>query len=82
VNRIAELRGCRRRRVVGRQLFVTRLLSVGTPVPLVGAGIRVEYDDAVIEISVCDINFIGFGIDFCICRMAKASRVIAISLRP
>ena len=33
--------------------------------PLVGAGIRVEYDDAVIEISVCDINFVGFGIDFC-----------------
>jgi hypothetical protein len=52
VHRIGELLGERPFRILGRLLVVARPMTGGTPVPLVGAGPAVEYDDAAIEIAV------------------------------
>jgi hypothetical protein len=38
--------------------------------PLVSAGIGIEYDDAVIAVAVGDVNLIGRRIDFGIGRAA------------
>src|SRR3984893_18548962 len=66
--------------MIGRHLFVRRLFSVGTPMPFVSAGIRVEYDDTVIEISIGYVDFVCFQIDFRICWTAKTSNVIGVCL--
>ena len=46
-------------RVVGRQLVVVRLFAVGAPVPLVGAGLGVEHDDAAVAVAVGDVELAG-----------------------
>src|ERR1700732_1887658 len=48
--------------------------------PFVSTGIRVKYDDTVIEISIGYIDFVCFQIDFRICWTAKTSNVIAVGL--
>src|SRR3974390_2368505 len=47
----------------------------------VGTGVRVEYDHAMIVISVGYIDFVGVGVDFCIGRTAKTADVGAVGLR-
>ena len=63
VHRVAELLRHRFRRVVGRRLVVARLLAVGAPVPLVGAGLGIEHHHTAIGVAVRDVNFLGGGID-------------------
>src|SRR6185295_5248686 len=49
--------------IVGRLLVVAGRLAVGAPVPLVGAGRRIEHDDAAIAVAVGDIDFVGVLVD-------------------
>src|SRR5438445_8622944 len=49
--------------IVGRLLVITGRLAVGTPVPLVGAGRRIEHDDAAIAVAVGNEDFVGVLVD-------------------
>src|SRR5438093_578611 len=60
---IGELLRGRSVGVIGRLLFVARRLAVGAPVPLVGAGGRIEHDDATIAVAVGDEDFVGVLVD-------------------
>src|SRR4029453_10196366 len=42
---------------------VVRLVAVRTPMPLVGAGIRIEHDHSSIPIIICDEDLIGRSVD-------------------
>ena len=63
-------------------LGIARWFAIGTPVPLVRAGIGIKHDDAVIAVTVGDEYFIGFGIDFSVRRAAEPGSVGAAGLRP
>jgi hypothetical protein len=49
-------------------------------VPFVGAGVGIEHDDAVIEISVGYVDFVRFRVDFRIGWTAKTRHVVAVGL--
>src|SRR5580700_7195819 len=78
VHRVAELGGGRLRRVVGRRLLVARLLAVGAPVPLVGAGLGIEHHDPAIGIAVGGKDLLGGDIDRDIRRRAEPLGGIAV----
>src|SRR5258706_1348807 len=63
MHRVAELLGRRRRRVVVAHGSVVRLVAVRAPVALHLAGIGVDHGDALVEIAVGDVGFVGLGID-------------------
>ena len=60
---IAELLRERCVRIVRPEIGVVRFVAVRTPETLQFAGIGVEHHDALVAITVCNIGFIGFGIE-------------------
>src|SRR5262249_62341262 len=50
-------------RIVRAEIGVVWLLAVSAPVSLVGAGVAVEDDDAVIAESIGDVDLVGRGIN-------------------
>src|SRR5262249_53157762 len=52
VDRIGELFRWLPCRIVGRRLGIARWLSIGAPMTLVSAGIRVKHDDAMVAITI------------------------------
>src|SRR5580658_4797627 len=77
MHRIAELLGRRRRGVITAEILVAWFVAVRAPMPLIGPRIGVEYDHAVIAVSVSDVYFVGFFIDKYLGRQPKVSYVIA-----
>src|SRR4029077_9040216 len=80
VNGVRELLWCGPGRIVGRSFLIARRLSVGAPVALVGAGVGIKHDDAMIAVTVNE-DFIGRWVDFRIGRPAQAARIGAACLR-
>ena len=65
VHRIVELRRRRTLNELGARrelVVVVRLLAVGAPMTLVRAGVRVEDDDAVVEVAVGDEQLVGLRV--------------------
>ena len=60
---IAELLSGRRRRVIGAEVGVVRLVAIRTPVALHLPGIGIDHGDPLIQVAVGDIRLIGLGID-------------------
>jgi len=81
VNRIAELLRDRRLWIVRAGIGVIGLVAIGPPVTLVLAGFGVEDDDAVIAISIGDIEFIRFRIDEGFGREPEIGGVVAPTAR-
>src|SRR5215472_1621282 len=68
-------------RIIGRLLVVVRDVAIGTPMPLVGTGRRVEHDDAAIAIAVGDVDFVGLLVDRRLRGLAKLGRVVGALAR-
>src|SRR5258708_20195234 len=62
VDRITELLGRRLRGIIGRRLFIARLLAVSAPVALVRAGFGIEYDDPAIGVTVGGNHLLADGV--------------------
>ena len=73
----AELRGRWLRRIVRRCLLVAGRLAVRAPVPLVGARLRVEHDDAPVAVAVRDVDFFRRNVDVEVGRAAEIRGVVA-----
>ena len=78
MHRVAELLRGRLGRIVGRRLVVARPVAVGAPVPLVGAGLRIEHHDAAIGIAVGGEHFLRGNIHRDIGRRAEPLGGIAV----
>src|SRR5437879_10690267 len=63
MDRIAELLGRWRIGIVGAEVGVVGLLTIGAPVALVLPGLCVIYDYAVITVTVGDVQLVGGAID-------------------
>src|SRR5580704_1688891 len=77
MHRVAELLGWRRRGVIAAEILVARFVTVRAPMPFIGSGIGVEYDHAVIAVSIGDVHFVGFFIDEYLGRQPKVSHIVA-----
>ena len=80
VHRVAELLRGRRRGIVRAEVGVVRLVAVGAPVALHLAGVGVEHGDALVEIAVRDIGFVGFRIDPDLGDAAEILQVVAAAV--
>ena len=60
---VAELLRQRRVRTVRAQVGIVRLMTVSPPITFVGPRIGVEHNNAMVAVSVGDVNFIGLRID-------------------
>ncbi len=78
MHRIAELLRDGLRRIIGRRLVIARPIAVGAPVPLVGAGLRIEYHNTAIAIAVRHIDLLGDRIDRNVGRRAEMIGRIAV----
>ena len=65
-----------------RVVAIVRRLAVSTPVAFVCPGRRVEDNDAVVHVAVCDIQFIGRLIDNHTCRSAQIFSIVAALVLP
>ena len=81
MHRIGELLRRRRAGIVGRLLVVVRLVAVGAPVPLVGAGFDVEDDDAAVAVAVGDEDLVRGLVDLDVGRPAEQGGVVAAAGR-
>src|SRR4051794_31287053 len=81
VDRIAELLRDRRLWIVRTGVGIVGLVSIGPPVTLVLAGFGIEDDNAVIAITIGDIEFVRFGIDEGLGRKPEIGRVVAPTAR-
>jgi hypothetical protein len=69
VDGVAELPRCIR--------VVAGSLAVGSPVTLVLTGVRIEHDDPPVQITVGDVDLVGFGIHLRIRGPTEQLRIIA-----
>src|SRR2546426_8862896 len=58
--------------------LVLRLVAVGAPVALVGAGVGVEHDDAAVAVAVGNKHLVGLVIHGDACRPAQVRCVVAV----
>ena len=63
VHRVAELSWQRRGRIVRAEVVVRRRLAVGAPHPLDLAAVEVDNGDALVQVTVGDVAFVGLRID-------------------
>src|SRR6516225_4936862 len=78
VHRIVEL--LRQNLRIISDLLVCRLLAIGTPGTLERAGVGVEHGDAVIEVTIGHIEFVGRRIDHHVGGAADAHLIQAVGL--
>ena len=77
VHRVAELLRRRRRRIVGAEVGVVRLVAVGAPVALHLAGVGVDHRDALVEVAVGDVGLVGLRVDPDLGDAAEVLEVVA-----
>src|SRR6266704_34850 len=76
MNGITELLGRRRIRIVCAKVCVIGLVAVRAPMALVFAGVRVVDDDAVVTVTVGNVDFIRILIDEDLCRPPQVFDVV------
>ena len=78
MHRVAELLRWRAGRIIGRRLLVARLVAVGTPVSLVGAGLGIEHHHPAVGVAVGSEHFLRRDIDRDVGGRAKPLGRIAV----
>ena len=63
MHRVAELLRWRIVGIVPAHIGVVGFVAVGAPMAFVLAGIRIEYDDAMVAVAIGHVHFVGFLID-------------------
>src|SRR5689334_7298599 len=72
---------CRRRvRIVAAQVLVIGFVAVCAPVSFELSGIRIDDDNALIQIAVGDVSFVGFGIDEYLRNSAEVFLIVAAAV--
>ncbi len=77
MHRVAELLGRRRVRVIFSEVGVVGLMSVGAPMALVLAGIRIEHNHTMIAVAVGDVHLIRLLVDKRLGRQPQIFDVVA-----
>jgi len=77
VHRRAELLNQRRFRIIGAHIRVIRLISVRAPIPFDLAVIHVDDGNTMVEITICNVRFVGFGVDHDLRHSAEVLHVVA-----
>ena len=81
MNGISELLGRRRVRIVRSEVRVFRFVAVGAPMPFVFAGSASIDNDAMIAITIGDIDFVGVFIDKDLRRPPQVFDIVAAFAR-
>jgi len=68
--------------IVWAKIGIVWFVTVRSPVTFVRSRVRVEHDDPLIEVSVGNIDLVGFGIHCHVRGMAQEFRVVAAARFP
>ena len=79
---VAELLRGRVAGVVAAERRIVGLVAVRAPVPLVLAGVCIEYDHAMIHVAVRHVDFVGRRIDDHVRGAAKVLGIVAAAVFP